>query len=194
MIRRNFLVELEVRSEEGASPVIGGYAAKFDSLSLDLGGFKEKIERGAFTKTLADESNDIVALWSHDWSQPIGRRSAQTLTLTEDESGLRVEIKPDNTRWSQDALESVRSGNVRGMSFGFMVNAEQWDYNAKIRTLTEVSLYEVSLVVMPAYPETEAAVRTILTELEDSYQKHEPKPTKVSEVAKRKYQLLSLKK
>jgi HK97 family phage prohead protease len=175
MIKRHFITSLELRSaEEGAKPTITGYAAKFDSLSLDLGGFKERIAPGAFAKSLADASNDIVALFGHNWNEIIGRCSAGTLTLAEDEVGLAVTIVPDDTTWSQNAVASVRSGNIKGMSFAFEVLSESWDRTTKIRTLNEVILYEVSLVSLPAYPATEASLRSAdLEEITTSFSKAE---------------------
>lgn len=169
MLKRNFEFPLEVRAQED-QPVLAGYAAVFaPALSLDLGGFREQIAPGAFTRTLQDQNNDIVALWSHDWSMPLGRRSAGTLSLNEDERGLAVEIRPDQTSWSRNAVEAVRSGSVKGMSFGFLVEDDSWDRQTKVRTLNQVRLAEVSLCVMPAYPDTEAEIRSALSEIESSF-------------------------
>lgn len=172
MVKRHFVANLETietRDDSGTCRrCIRGYAAKFDSPSLDLGGFTEKIQRGAFKRSLMDADNDVMALYGHDYNQPIGRRSAGTLNIREDDDGLAVEIYPDNTTWGQNAYESVRSGNVKGMSFGFDVQQESWDRDSKVRTLQDIDLYEVSLTALPAYPSTEASVRA-LDEIKESY-------------------------
>lgn len=141
------------------APAITGYAARFDSLSVDLGGFREKIARGAFSRSLADASSDVLALWNHDSGQPLGRRSTGTLAVAEDAAGLRVEITPDDTTYGTDAWKAVRSGNVRGMSFAFRTREDRWARAAGEwqRTLLDVDLLEVSPTPAPAYPATTAA-------------------------------------
>lgn len=140
--------------------VIEGYAARFDSLSVDLGGFRETIQRGAFANSLKQAESDPLALWNHDSSMPLGRRSAGTLELSEDRWGLKVKITGDRTSWAQDAAESVRSGTVKGMSFGFIAKSDRWQRveGEWRRTLLEADLREVSLVPQPAYPQTTASV------------------------------------
>jgi HK97 family phage prohead protease len=144
--------------ETTADPSITGYAIRFDSLSLDLGGFRERIAPGAFTRSLADTGNDVLAYWNHNPDMPLGRRSAGTLSLSEDQTGVRVEIKPDDTTHGTDAWKSVRSGTVKGMSFGFRTVKDNWARVSGewIRTLLDADLVEVSPTPAPAYPATTA--------------------------------------
>lgn len=149
------------RSDDGTPQTIRGYAAVFNSLSEDLGGFREQIAPGAFARSLRDE--DVVSLWQHDSSLPLGRVTNNRLELVEDEHGLRFVITPINTQWGRDALTTVDTGTVRAMSFGFSVRADgdKWERigNEVIRTLIDVRLFEVSPVTWPAYPATSAATR-----------------------------------
>lgn len=131
----------------------------FGSWSEDLGGFRERILPGAFRRSL-EGSEDIVALWSHDTSKPLARRSNGTLKLSADQSALSAEITPDGTSWSEDARASIESGTVSGSSFAFRVT-EGGDkfYRANgewRRDLADVILIEVSPVVSPAYPASTA--------------------------------------
>jgi HK97 family phage major capsid protein/HK97 family phage prohead protease len=158
-VERRALAGLEVRTD-GGRPRLVGYAAVFESRSLDLGGFVEVVKPGAFTRTLA-AGTDVRALVNHDPSQIIGRTKAGTLTLAEDARGLRVEITPtDTTTHGRNAIEDVRSGNLDGMSFGFITRQDSWTRGEPaLRELHDVDLIDVSVVTFPAYPSTEVAVR-----------------------------------
>lgn len=89
--------------------------------------------------------------------------SAGTLTLKEDRTGLWFELLPDPTTPSgQEAIGTVRRGDVKGCSFAFRVRAERWEDGGDrlpLRTLEDVDLYEVTLTGMPAYPTTTASLR-----------------------------------
>lgn len=155
---------VEIREESGG-PRIVGHAAVFDTLSLDLGWFREKVARGAFTKTLREA--DVRALWNHDPNYVLGRNKSGTLALAEDERGLAIEILPPNAQWARDLMESMRRGDVDQMSFGFRSIKESWegDVNNPVRVLQEVELFDVSVVTFPAYPATDAQVRSLLRAL-----------------------------
>jgi HK97 family phage prohead protease len=141
-----------------------GYAARYNSPSHDLGGFREIILPGAFDRTL-EENPDILALAEHDSTKVLGRTTAGTLRITPDEYGLKVEIDPPNTSVGRDLTELVRRGDIRGMSFRFRpyANGASMDLNQTppLRTLRSVELKEVSVVVDPAYPETSISVRAL---------------------------------
>jgi HK97 family phage prohead protease len=161
--RRAWPVErLEVRQDgDGdAAPVIEGYAAVFGQLSVDLGGWRERIAPGAFERSVTD--NDVRALWEHDPQYVLGRNRAKTLTLEEDARGLRILAVPPRTSWAADLLESMRRGDVNQMSFGFYVRQDEWteepDFGL-VRTLRDVDLFDVSVVTYPAYPQTSAEAR-----------------------------------
>lgn len=161
MERRAFEIkELRVERVEGRGVKLGGYAAVFDSESVDLGGFTERIARGAFAGSL---SKDVVALVNHNPDKPLARTSAGTLKLVEDERGLGFEAGPlPDTSHARDVAADIEAGNIRGMSFAFRTLKDQW---AKVgpqrwlRTLLDVELLDVSPVTWPAYPSTEVALR-----------------------------------
>jgi HK97 family phage major capsid protein/HK97 family phage prohead protease len=142
-----------------------GYAAVYaPALSEDLGGFRERITPGAFDKSL--ESNaDIRALWDHNTSQPLARTTNGSLKVSSDKRGLRVEIDlPEGVSYADDLRQLVRSGVVNQMSFGFLVppGGDTWDkdeYGNALRTLNSIDLHEVSVVSIPAYPDTTVALR-----------------------------------
>lgn len=166
-IRVSHLADLKLRSDPGKPPAIVGYAAVFNQPSDDLGGFREIVRPGAFKKTI--QESDVRALWNHDNSQfPLGRSKSGTLTMAEDEVGLRVEIYPPDTQVGRDCITSIKRGDVDGMSFGFSAIRDTWDNSDPdnvMRFLDECRLYDVSPVTFPAYPQTSLSVRSKIESL-----------------------------
>lgn len=162
--RRTYAAAIELR-EEGGKPHIVGHAAVFNSLSLDLGGFKEQIFPGAFAEAI--QRDDVRGLFNHDSNWILGRNLAKTLTLTEDARGLAIDIIAPETQLIRDlVLEPIRRGDISQMSFGFSVRpgGQDWaqdDGGNIVRTLKNVRLFDVSPVTFPAYPQTDVALREL---------------------------------
>lgn len=158
--RRIVLGELRAVKDKDAPAKIAGHAAKFDSLSEDLGGFRERIAPGAFAKALT--SSDIRALWNHDSNIVLGRNKSGTLRLSEDSVGLAYECDVPDTQLIRDmVLAPIERGDVNQCSFGFSTRNDKWQKvdGEWIRTLLEVDLFDVSPVTYPAYQSTDVAVR-----------------------------------
>lgn len=171
----------EIRAEhgenEGEPRQIIGYAAVFNSPSELMYGFmRESVEPGAFSQSLIE--NDIRALFDHDSAHVLGRNRSGTLTLSEDERGLRVQITPPDTQWARDLMVSVERGDISQMSFGFIVRKEEWHAQTdgtEHRVLKNVDLREVSVVAFPAYTQTSVSVRHLAgddKELAEIFEKH----------------------
>lgn len=156
---RNVDADFEIR-EEGDGMTFVGYAAKFNSWSEDLGGFREKIEPGAFRRALRSR-NDVKLLVNHDSGRVLASTRAGTMKMYEDEVGLRVEASLPNTSDGRDMAELLRRGDLNKMSFGFSVMKDSWNQEMTERTLKSVRLFEASIVAFPAYAETEALVRSL---------------------------------
>ena len=143
---------------------VGGYAALFDSLSADLGGWFEVVKPGAFTRSLL--SVDVVALHHHKPELILGRSSAGTLRLNVDQRGLAFEIDLPNSTAGSDVLESITRGDLTGASFAFTVphNGDRWttQNGKRVRELLDVDLHDISVTARPAYPDTEVARRALL--------------------------------
>lgn len=160
--------DLDVRAGVGEQPHrLVGYAAVYNSLSADLGGFKERIMPGAF-KTSVTGGADIRALVDHDSTKLLGRTSNGTLRVMEDEKGLRVEIDvPHETTYGRDIMALVKRRDVRGMSFGFRVPEGGQRFTKEggqtIRELTNIDLREVTVTSIPAYGGTSVSVRVAPT-------------------------------
>ncbi len=160
--RRIALVgEFRVTAVDGVTK-IGGHAAKFDSLSEDLGGFRERIAPGAFANTI--KTGDIRALFNHDSNIVLGRNKSGTLRLSEDSAGLAFEVDAPQTQLVRDmVLAPIERGDVSQCSFGFVTLNDKWANmdGEWVRTLLEVDLFDVSPVTYPAYPSTDVAVRSL---------------------------------
>ena len=166
--RRDFAFEddneLIVESRADGRAAIVGYAAVYNRLSLDLGGFREEILPGAFDRILTRQrgKQDVVALFNHDTNIVLGRTSSGTLELSSDEKGLRYVVTPPVSR--ADVMELISRRDVRGSSFAFTVDKSgegfrQGEDGNAVRQIREVSgLYDVGPVLGPAYPSTSAAV------------------------------------
>ena len=160
----NLHVEAPARTQARSGPVLRGYAAVFNSLSHDLGGFRERIRPGAFADSLA--RREVLGLYAHDHTALLGRTKTGSLRLSEDAHGLLFELHPPKTQLGADIVELVRSGELTSMSFGFVVMPEGDDWRRErghtIRILTRVELHEISIVPQPAYEATSIAVRAVL--------------------------------
>ena len=157
--RRYVASDLRVVNGEGLRQKFVGHAVVFNSLSEDLMFFREQIAPEAVDRTF-DERLDVRALIDHDPAKLMGRLTARTLKLSKDQRGLLVEIDPPDTSYSRDVLESVRRGDLTGMSFAFRTLKDQWDETTDppTRTVLDMRIHEVSLVTFPAYPATDVDV------------------------------------
>jgi HK97 family phage prohead protease len=151
-----------IRMDVGQGRRIKGYSIVFDSLSEDLGGFKERIMPAAVNRTLR-EGLDVRALVDHDSAKILGRITAGTLRIAKDQTGLRADIEPPNTSYSNDLIESISRGDVTGMSFAFRTLEDEWhiEDGEPVREVLDMIIREVSVVTFPAYPETSVAMRSL---------------------------------
>ena len=116
---------------------LAGYAALFGR--RDAG--RDTILPGAFARTLAQRSEPLPLYWQHRPDQRIG----WVETVAEDARGLRVVASIDNP--DGGAAAALRRGAVTGLSFGY--RARSFTRDQQGRELTEIELFEVSLVTHP---------------------------------------------
>ena len=154
--------ELRTNAE---SRTIVGYAVKFERWSEPImGWFKEQIARDAFSEC---DVTDVIMCFNHNIDSILARTTSGTLTISTDDEGLRFEFEAPATTMGNDMLELVRRGDISKCSFKFTVEEDEWRYADKDngleydeRTIRRIGkLYDVSLVVYPAYSDTEAGVR-----------------------------------
>jgi uncharacterized protein len=174
--RRAIETELRFVAAEGKTGTLKGYAAVYDSLSLEIGPpsrrFRERIAAGAFRAAL-DAGNNVFSYYDHGMAggepgstMPLGSTKDGSLRLQEDGRGLAFELDLPDTTDARDLAELVRRGTVRGVSFGFPNRSvrDTWhnDGGTMVRTLHEVrALVDVSPTHRPAYPDTALAVRSL---------------------------------
>ena len=155
-------LKLEVRSGESSGETVArGYAAVFNS-DTSIGDYWiERFAIGAFAKWLRE--NDVVALHSHERSRVVGRMSAGTLTVREDDKGLAFENTLPDTTDGRDLGVLIGRGDIKGMSFAFRATKEEWDETTDppTRTILEAKLFEITYTAFPAYPSTEVGLRSL---------------------------------
>lgn len=153
-------VDAEVRALADGGMRIGGYAAKFNREATGLS-FREVIAPGAFSRSLAS-AEPVYLLVNHDTDQlPLASTRSGTLTLSEDATGLYMtaDLDPSNPR-AAELHSALSRGDVEKMSFAFSIAPGGESRDSGLRTLTDLNLFEVSVVTWPAYEDTEVGVRS----------------------------------
>lgn len=137
---------------------LSGYASVFNIPSDDLGGFREIIAPGAFTRALESPDLNVALLWNHDPDTVMASTRNGTLELKQDRKGLRMWARVDMEDFdAQRVVGKIRSGLIDQMSFAFTISedGDEWDVRdgQPFRTVRDVNgLYDVSAVTWPAYP------------------------------------------
>lgn len=157
---RHIRLPVEVRADNDGIRV-EGYAAVFGE-PADIGGyFREQIAPGSFVDAIGRD--DVVFLINHD-GLPLARTRSGTLSLEEDERGLKVRAvldaaDPDVARITR----KMERGDLDKMSFAFIAQREEWDetQDPPLRTIRQASLHDVSIVTTPAYDGTEIGLRSL---------------------------------
>lgn len=161
------ITDLQVRAA-GDGPehfTIRGHAAVFNRLSENLGGFRERIAPGAFTRVL-DSAPDVRLLIDHDPSTVLARTTNGTLELREDPQGLHIWARIRSDLPEAPGLRArLETGLIDQMSFAFSVDKDndvrsgEDDDGVPIYEVREASaLYDVSPVTYGAYPQTDVSL------------------------------------
>jgi uncharacterized protein len=169
----------EIRAEQkNGKRILKGYAARFSKLSYNLGGFRENLAAGCFSRCLR-KNPDILMFRGHDPTAILARCSNRTLVVQEDDQGLKFEAELQDTQVARDVYTDVKAANIRGMSFGMVVHSDHWSEiddcdpdtdddcddedrgRVPLRTVVDCDLFEISPVSMPAYGDTEVNARAL---------------------------------
>jgi HK97 family phage prohead protease len=143
--RKTMDLAFEVRAS-GDEGQIEGYGSVFGVRDS----YDDIVAPGAFRASLMAHraaGTMPAMLWQHNADEPIGVWTE----MEEDAKGLRVkgQIIMETER-GRGAHALAARGGLRGLSIGFMSKAWSYDEKTGIRTVTEVDLWEVSLVTFPA--------------------------------------------
>ena len=139
---------------------------------------KESFAKRAFAYRVEKPKEDIHLLVGHSYDKPLASRGAGTMALADSDQAQTFEatLTPDimGTTWGSDLLAAFSAGLIGGISPGFRIPPEQTVPDAEqtleedpklgralIRTIFAALLYELSLVVVPAYKETEVEARQL---------------------------------
>jgi uncharacterized protein len=176
---RNITLETaELRADflDANRPVIRGIALKYGSMSLPLRDsrnreFTERFHPGAFSRALSTGA-DVRALVNHNKDLVLGRNKSGTLRIFDEPEALRFELDPPDTALAKHYVELVRRGDITGVSFRFYKLKDSWSgpENARVRDVHEADIDDISIVTHPAYPDTEAAARSL-----DEYCRSQPR-------------------
>lgn len=153
---------VEFRASDKGPGTLQGYAAVFNKLSQNLGGFVERVDPVAFNKSLAD-AVPVFARFNHEDSGLLGTTEAETLRLVADGTGLHYEVDLPDTSVGRDVRALAERGDLRHSSFAFRTISDEWgetDQGVPLRTLTGVQLVDVAPVVNPAYRDTTTGLRS----------------------------------
>ena len=148
-------VALELKREPDNDGVFEGYASVFGVVDQGM----DVVARGAFSKSLGKRK--VKMLWQQDMGQPIGVWDQ----IEEDERGLfvrgRLLKEVDKGR---EAMALLRAGAIDSMSIGYRTIEAMPEADGRVRKLTEVDLFEISLVTFPMLPDAKVtAVKSIKT-------------------------------
>jgi uncharacterized protein len=140
---RSYALQIKATGDDGT---IEGYGSVFGVRD----NYDDVIAPGAFLESLKShkaEGTMPAMLWQHDASEPIGVWTE----MVEDSKGLRIkgQLALDTTR-GKEAHALLKLGALNGLSIGFMSKQWAYDRDSEVRTLTEIELWEVSLVTFPA--------------------------------------------
>lgn len=150
-------------AENGDTKTVTGYAALYNTRSVDLGGFEEVLEPGCFDAVMETQP-DVFALFNHDPDSILARSTSGTLKLSLDDKGLAYSFEMPKTTLGNDLAVLMQRGDIRGSSFAFVTGDAEFrsdDSGKSVRYISKIaSLHDVAVCSTPAYPKAGAAIRS----------------------------------
>lgn len=162
---------------------IEGYGAVFGNIDS----YNDIIEKGAFKKSISENKERIAFCYQHDIYEPIGKIEE----IKEDEVGLWLKVRISDT--ADDIKTMIREGILKEMSVGFQTVKSTIDEQTYIRTITEVKLWEVSIVTIAANPLALIGSVKSVEEKNTILEQEFDKIIAIEQNREKKYNLLKLK-
>ncbi len=166
--------ELELRAEEeNGQKSVTGYGIVYNRKTQLWSDLWEVIRPGA-AKACLQGSPDIKCALNHNRMWLFGRTKSGTLSLEENQKGVKYVANPPDAQWAKDAIASIERGDIDGSSFTFAVDPEnekitrQSDGTYLREVLKIERIGEMGPVTDPAYLDTTAEMRSA-KEVYDSY-------------------------
>lgn len=164
--------------------MIEGYGAVFGN--VDSVG--DVIEKGAFAKTLSERGGRIAFCLQHNIHEPIGK----IVEIKEDDYGLWLKCRISDSE--EKIITKIKEGILKEMSIGYRtINQKSEIRDGKeINLLTEIKLFEVSLVTVAANPlamVTGMKSEEVKTHFEDEFERL----IGLTRSSEMKYELMKLK-
>lgn len=178
-------VEIRAKTDEKRH-LLSGYAIVFNSPSENMG-FIETVDSHALDNV---DLSSVFALYNHDFNNVLGK-TGKNLSLNVDEKGLSfsLELLPSD----EHVFELVKDGIINKMSFGFIVQDDDWQDETH-RTIKKLkSLQEISLVPVPAYEGTDIVAKRGLDMSEKTEETQEETPDLQAELDALKAEVEALK-
>jgi HK97 family phage prohead protease len=164
--RRSQKTQIRATSD-GSNRTLEGRAASYNVISSmlyepQIGEFYEILLPGAFSEAIED---DCTCNIDHCDTELLGR-TPKTLTLTDRDDGLYFSCRlPDTVAGNKAFVHCADDReDIRSCSFAFDVLDEEWsttEDGCPLRQVKKVKLYDVAIVIRPAYPETSLSVRSL---------------------------------
>ena len=146
--------DIEIRSANEETRTVAGVAAVFNR-EQPMGWYTESIDE--------TDMSDTILNFNHNDDIVLAGVKNGSLQLEAREDGLHVDdARIINTTQGNDVLTLVREGLIDKMSFAFTVDEDEWEVRdgKDYRRITKIGkLFDVSLVVFPAYPQTYVGLR-----------------------------------
>lgn len=171
MTNRVEIRNVEIRAADGGGEElhVEGYAAVFQQRTLL---WESSFSGTKYYEIIAPEAvdsrtdmSDVILRYNHsDAALILARSSNGTLTVTPDETGLKISAKIAPTTAGKDIYQLIKRGDISKMSFAFAVDKDEWENDqankTQTRTIRHISMvYDVSPVDVPAYDGTSITAR-----------------------------------
>lgn len=149
MKKQHLFKSFEMKADE-----VGGISGFFSTYDKTPDSYGDIIEPGAFTKTLEkrkESGHPFPLCFNHDFDKVIGAVDS----VEDTEKGPYIEAHFLDTQQAQDVRKMLQSGAIYQFSFAYdVLSSRQPNEEEKkagvTNVLTEVEVYEVSVVTVPA--------------------------------------------